>query len=60
MGGFTVRYITHVDEAEVVLVDGKLLGANLFLQSRGIGALQQHNSKNTEKKKTFFCSIHLS
>lgn len=30
---------THIDQAEVVLIDRKLLRSNLFLQSRGIGAL---------------------
>ena len=36
-----MQFITYVDEAEVVLIDGKLLRANLFLQSRGICALQR-------------------
>lgn len=31
---------TYIDQAEVVLIDRKLLRSNLFLQSRGIGALQ--------------------
>lgn len=31
--------VTYVDQAEVVLIDRKLLRSNLFLQSRGIGAL---------------------
>lgn len=31
---------THVDQSEVVLIDGELLRADVFLQSRGIGALK--------------------
>lgn len=30
---------TYIDQAKVVLIDWKLLRSNLFLQSRGIGAL---------------------
>lgn len=38
---------TYVDQAKVVLIDWKLLRSNLFLQCRGIGALQNaHNPKN--------------
>lgn len=31
---------THVDQSKVVLIDGELLRADVFLQSRGIGALK--------------------
>lgn len=31
---------TYIDQAKVVLIDRKLLGSNLFLQCRGIGALK--------------------
>lgn len=46
MGDMVCRHIsssyTYVDQTKVVLIDGKLLGSNLFLQCRGIGALEIH------------------
>lgn len=33
---------THVDQSKVVLIDGELLRADVFLQSRGIGALKDN------------------
>ena len=31
---------THIDQSEVVFIDWELLRADVFLQSRGIGALK--------------------
>ncbi len=32
---------TYVDQSKVVFINGELLWTNVFLQSRGIGALKQ-------------------
>lgn len=37
---------THIDQSKVVLIDGELLRADVFLQSRGIGALKD-NTRHT-------------
>lgn len=36
---------THVDQSEVVFINGELLWTNVFLQSRGIGALQREKEQ---------------
>lgn len=38
---------THVDQSEVVLIDWELLWADVFLQSGGIGALREQNTRHT-------------
>lgn len=56
---------THVDQSKVVLIDGELLRADVFLQSRGIGALKdKHNAGGEEcarphTHKSSFSPIHL-
>lgn len=41
---------TYVDQSKVVFINGELLWTNVFLQSRGIGALKQNLE---EKVKDF-------
>lgn len=36
---------THIDQSKVVFVNGELLWTNVFLQSRGIGALQREKEQ---------------
>lgn len=42
---------THIDQSEVVFIDWELLWADVFLQSRGIGALKD----KTQDMKTWGC-----
>ena len=42
---------THIDQSKVVFIDWKLLRADVFLQSRGIGALKGQN------RKTWDCAL---
>lgn len=36
---------THIDQSKVVFINGELLWTNVFLQSRGIGALQREKEQ---------------
>lgn len=36
---------THIDQSEVVFINGELLWTDVFLQSRGIGALQREKDQ---------------
>lgn len=41
---------TYIDQAKVMFIHRELLRTNLFLQSRGIGALQRNSMVMLEKK----------
>jgi len=41
---------TYVDQSKVVFVNGKLLWTNVFLQSRGIGALKWQKERRKKVK----------
>lgn len=36
---------TYIDQSKVMFIDWKLLWANVFFQSRGIGALKERGKK---------------
>lgn len=43
---------TYIDQSKVVFIDWKLLWANVFFQSRGIGALLKKKRKKKVKNQT--------
>lgn len=45
--GFSGAYI---DQSKVVFIDWELLRADVFLQSRGIGALKRHETRKHVKR----------
>jgi len=51
--GLPTENSTYIDQSKVVFIDWKLLWANVFFQSRGIGALEKKEGRNCLEYQDF-------